>query len=92
MANPILTMRPGFLREVYERGASHNSTSYVNSTTGLGWLIHRTQSANYVRTELPVRIAHRLRDMQALPYIVVTSEGMGKVYEVCASFCIADCC
>lgn len=40
------------------------------------------QSANYVRTELPVRIAHRLRDMQALPYIVVTHEGLAKVYEV----------
>jgi len=41
------------------------------------------QSANYVRTELPVRIAHRIRDLQALPYVVVTQEGVGKVYEVC---------
>ena len=41
------------------------------------------QSANYVRTELPIRIAHRLRDMQALPYVVVTQEGVAKVYEVC---------
>ena len=41
-----------------------------------------TQSANYVRTELPIRIAHRLRDMQALPYVVVTQEGVAKVYEV----------
>lgn len=40
------------------------------------------KSANYVRTELPVRIAHRLRDMQALPYVVVTNEGVTKVYEV----------
>jgi pyruvate dehydrogenase kinase 2/3/4 len=40
------------------------------------------QSANYVRTELPVRIAHRLRDLQALPYIVVTQDGVAKVYEV----------
>ncbi|EKM59520.1 uncharacterized protein PHACADRAFT_250081 [Phanerochaete carnosa HHB-10118-sp] len=39
-------------------------------------------SANYVRTELPVRIAHRLRDMQALPYVVVTQEGLAKVYEL----------
>ncbi|KAF8914666.1 branched-chain alpha-ketoacid dehydrogenase [Mucidula mucida] len=39
-------------------------------------------SANYVRTELPVRIAHRLRDLQALPYIVVTQEGVAKVYEL----------
>ncbi|KJA30247.1 hypothetical protein HYPSUDRAFT_32389 [Hypholoma sublateritium FD-334 SS-4] len=39
-------------------------------------------SANYVRTELPVRIAHRLRDLQALPYVVVTQEGVAKVYEL----------
>jgi hypothetical protein len=40
------------------------------------------QSANYVRTELPIRISHRVRDMQALPYIVVTQEQVGRVYEV----------
>ncbi|EKM80070.1 hypothetical protein AGABI1DRAFT_72910 [Agaricus bisporus var. burnettii JB137-S8] len=40
------------------------------------------KSANYVRTELPVRIAHRLRDLQNLPYIVVTQEGVSKVYEL----------
>ncbi|CCM01573.1 uncharacterized protein FIBRA_03633 [Fibroporia radiculosa] len=39
------------------------------------------RSANYVRTELPVRIAHRLRDMQALPYVVVNQEGVAAVYE-----------
>ncbi|KAI0771640.1 alpha-ketoacid dehydrogenase kinase N-terminal domain-containing protein [Trametes elegans] len=40
------------------------------------------KSANYVRTELPIRIAHRLRDMQALPYVVVTQEGVAQVYEL----------
>ncbi|KAI0719543.1 alpha-ketoacid dehydrogenase kinase N-terminal domain-containing protein [Cerioporus squamosus] len=40
------------------------------------------KSANYVRTELPIRIAHRLRDIQALPYVVVTQEGVAKVYEL----------
>ncbi|KAG9317689.1 alpha-ketoacid dehydrogenase kinase [Chiua virens] len=40
------------------------------------------KSANYVRTELPVRIAHRIRDLQALPYVVVTQEGVARVYEV----------
>ncbi|KAJ6515867.1 branched-chain alpha-ketoacid dehydrogenase [Mycena sanguinolenta] len=40
------------------------------------------KSANYVRTELPVRIAHRLRDMQKLPFIVVTQEGVAKVYDL----------
>ncbi|KAI0750868.1 alpha-ketoacid dehydrogenase kinase [Daedaleopsis nitida] len=40
------------------------------------------KSANYVRSELPIRISHRLRDMQALPYVVVTQEGVAKVYEL----------
>ncbi len=40
------------------------------------------KSANYVRTELPVRIAHRLRDMQTLPYVVVNQESVSDVYEV----------
>ncbi|KAI0472165.1 pyruvate dehydrogenase kinase [Xylariaceae sp. FL0804] len=39
-------------------------------------------SANYVRTELPTRIAHRLRDMQRLPYVVVTNPHVGDVYEL----------
>ncbi|KAI0157362.1 alpha-ketoacid dehydrogenase kinase [Xylariaceae sp. FL1272] len=39
-------------------------------------------SANYVRTELPTRIAHRLRDMQRLPYVVVTNKHMSDVYEL----------
>jgi pyruvate dehydrogenase kinase 2/3/4 len=40
------------------------------------------KSANYVRTELPVRIAHRIRDLQDLPYTVVMQEGVAKVYEL----------
>jgi len=39
-------------------------------------------SANYVRTELPTRIAHRLRDMQRLPYVVVTNPHVSDVYEL----------
>ncbi|KAI0021875.1 pyruvate dehydrogenase kinase [Xylariomycetidae sp. FL0641] len=39
-------------------------------------------SANYVRTELPTRIAHRLRDMQRLPYGVVTNPHISDVYEL----------
>ncbi|KAF3271124.1 hypothetical protein TWF217_005542 [Orbilia oligospora] len=38
-------------------------------------------SANYVRTELPTRLAHRIRDMQRLPYVVVTNPNISKVYE-----------
>ncbi|KAK7953312.1 branched-chain alpha-ketoacid dehydrogenase [Apiospora saccharicola] len=39
-------------------------------------------SANYVRTELPTRIAHRLRDMQRLPYVVVTNPHISDVYDL----------
>ncbi|KAL1970797.1 hypothetical protein VTN77DRAFT_2631 [Rasamsonia byssochlamydoides] len=39
-------------------------------------------SANYVRTELPTRIAHRLRDMQKLPYVVVANPHISLVYEL----------
>lgn len=39
-------------------------------------------SANYVRTELPTRLAHRLRDMQTLPYVVVTNPHISEVYEL----------
>ena len=39
-------------------------------------------SANYVRLELPTRIAHRLREMQRLPYVVVTNPRLSLVYEL----------
>ncbi|KFY71867.1 hypothetical protein V499_07937 [Pseudogymnoascus sp. VKM F-103] len=39
-------------------------------------------SANYVRTELPVRLAHRIRDMQTLPYVVVSNHHISEVYEL----------
>lgn len=29
-----------------------------------------------------MRIAHRIRDLQALPYVVVTQEGVARVYEL----------
>ncbi|KAL2162737.1 hypothetical protein VTH06DRAFT_6573 [Thermothelomyces fergusii] len=39
-------------------------------------------SANYVRTELPRRIAHRIRDMQQLPFAVVENRHMKEVYDL----------
>ncbi|EXJ91758.1 serine/threonine protein kinase [Capronia epimyces CBS 606.96] len=40
-------------------------------------------SANYVRMELPTsRLAHRLREMQRLPYVVVTNPHLSLVYEL----------
>ncbi|ORX83202.1 alpha-ketoacid dehydrogenase kinase [Basidiobolus meristosporus CBS 931.73] len=39
-------------------------------------------SGNYVRTELPVRIAHRIRDMQNLPFITATNPHLETVYNL----------
>ncbi|KAJ5947606.1 hypothetical protein N7466_000621, partial [Penicillium verhagenii] len=39
-------------------------------------------SANYVRTELPTRLAHRLRDIQQLPFVVVSNPHLSLVYEL----------
>ncbi|KAI1000848.1 hypothetical protein K3495_g7348 [Podosphaera aphanis] len=45
------------------------------------------KSANYVQTELPTRLAHRIRDMQTLPYIVVTNPHISQVYQLyCNAF------
>lgn len=38
-------------------------------------------SANYVRNEVPTRLAHRLRDIQALPYVVVQNPHIKHVYD-----------
>ncbi|KAJ3357178.1 hypothetical protein GGF32_001165 [Allomyces javanicus] len=39
------------------------------------------KSANYLRTELPVRLAHRLRDLQtSLPYIAVANPHLAAIY------------
>lgn len=39
-------------------------------------------SANYCRLELPTRIAHRLRNMQTLPYAALTNRHISHVYEL----------
>ena len=39
-------------------------------------------SANYVRLELPTRLAHRLRNMQTLPYSALTNPHISHVYEL----------
>lgn len=39
-------------------------------------------SANYVRLELPTRIAHRLRNMQTLPYTALTNHHISQVHEL----------
>ncbi|KAJ2723825.1 [Pyruvate dehydrogenase (acetyl-transferring)] kinase 2, mitochondrial [Coemansia sp. Benny D115] len=39
-------------------------------------------SANYVRSELPVRLAHRISDFQFLPYIAGTNPHLKAVYDL----------
>lgn len=39
-------------------------------------------AANYTRLELPTRLAHRLRNMQTLPYSALTNEHISHVYEL----------
>ncbi|KAG2183041.1 hypothetical protein INT44_006022 [Umbelopsis vinacea] len=40
------------------------------------------KSANYVRNELPVRLAHRIRDFQQLPFIVGSNPHIQLVYDL----------
>ncbi|KAI9245343.1 branched-chain alpha-ketoacid dehydrogenase [Phascolomyces articulosus] len=40
------------------------------------------KSANYVRQELPVRISHRIREFQKLPFIVGTNPHIQSVYDI----------
>ncbi|KAK9240117.1 branched-chain alpha-ketoacid dehydrogenase [Lipomyces kononenkoae] len=40
------------------------------------------QSANFVRQELPTRMAHRIHDMQSLPYSIVQNNHISNVYEL----------
>ncbi|GBB94660.1 hypothetical protein RclHR1_00240008 [Rhizophagus clarus] len=40
------------------------------------------KSGNYVRTELPIRLAHRIRDFQNLPFIVGTNPHIAMVYDL----------
>ena len=69
----------GVLRQVDERRATHQGERL--GIYAIFVFLMYSQSANYIRSELPIRIAHRLRDMQALPYVVVTQEGVARVYE-----------
>lgn len=77
--------RPISLRQLMVFGRSLTETRLISS-------------ANYVRTELPTRynlynsyifsltkvnrLAHRIRDMQTLPYVVVTNPHISQVYEL----------
>ncbi|KAM0755579.1 Atypical/PDHK/BCKDK protein kinase [Meredithblackwellia eburnea MCA 4105] len=40
------------------------------------------KGGNFLRTELPTRLSHRLRDLQELPYVVASHPRMEHVYEM----------
>ncbi|KAK7427906.1 putative protein kinase [Neonectria magnoliae] len=61
--------RPISLRQLMVFGRSLTETRLISS-------------ANYVRSELPTRLAHRIRDMQRLPYVVVTNPHINDVYNL----------
>lgn len=61
--------RPVSLRQLMFFGRSLNEARLLSS-------------ANYVRTELPTRLSHRIRDMQMLPYQVVSNQHMAEVYNM----------
>lgn len=39
------------------------------------------QSANYLRVELTIRVAHRLRDMQTIPFVAMSNEQLDSIYQ-----------
>jgi len=39
-------------------------------------------SANYVREEMPVRLAHRINAFQQLPFVVGSNKSINQVYEL----------
>ena len=49
----------------------------------INWIpVRLISSANYVRSEIPTRLSHRLRDLQTLPYIVITNPHMKHVFDL----------
>ncbi|ORZ16997.1 branched-chain alpha-ketoacid dehydrogenase [Absidia repens] len=81
------TWEPHFyMNKVLDKYASQKATP-VTLRQLLFYERHRTKkrlltSANYVRKELPIRIAHRLREFQNLPFIVGVNPHMQQVYRL----------
>lgn len=44
---------------------------------------HLLQSANYLRNELPIRLAHMIKEMRNLPFIVGCNPSMLEIHERC---------
>lgn len=88
MANEAQLGRHFYLNKVLEHWASRPSTRLtLRQLLFFGRSLGRDpekilKSANYVREELPIRIAQRIRDMQNLPYVVMTNKQLEAVYQL----------
>ncbi|KAL6722164.1 putative protein kinase [Lecanora helva] len=84
--NPLATSSgPRRLVHNFQETRADSLRSYIGQLTFFGRTLTENRllsSANYVRTELPTRLAHRLRDMQTLPFAVVTNTHMSHVYDL----------
>lgn len=39
-------------------------------------------AANFIKNEMPVRLSHRLRDLQQLPFVVANHPSLQHVYDL----------
>ena len=87
------TISPFYLNKAVEAYASKPSTPIslkhlINFGKGAREKDEREEGAkyirsgNFIRTELPTRLSHRLRDLQSLPFIVAEHPRMVGVYEM----------
>lgn len=44
---------------------------------------HLFQSATYLRTEMPTRLAHMIKDLRNMPFIVACNPAMLEIHERC---------
>lgn len=54
---------------------------YVRSVPPIDTFTDRL-TLEQLRTELPTRLSHRLRDLQQLPYVVASNPHIANVYEL----------
>ncbi|CAO3651159.1 unnamed protein product [Cunninghamella blakesleeana] len=82
----VLSTPPFYMNKVLDTYATKKATP-VTLRQLLFYERHRTKerlikSANYVRQELPIRIAHRIREFQNLPFIVGMNPHIQQVYRL----------
>lgn len=88
MADEAQLGRHFYLNKALEHWASRESTKMtLRQLLFFGRSLSRDpdkilKSANYLRKELPIRIAQRIRGMQNLPFVVMTNVHLEKVYNM----------